>query len=730
MAPKRAPERTIRYPNGNIYVGRTRDGKMHGLGKYTWPDGSCYVGSFVDGFQEGKGTKTSASGMSYTGEWRRDKPHGEGEMHFPSGETYSGTFRAGLFHGEGTRVLPNGNVYRGQFELGKEEGLGSFASQEGWVYTGMFLHGAMGGGEGEVRFTDGRSYVGSWRDGVFDGYGMLQWPDGSSYEGSFRAGLRHGVGTHRLADGGVYVGDHVDDLYAGEGAFHWPSGMRYEGSWRGGLMDGPGALLWPTGETLECTFDGNAPTSPARKTYPSGCTYSGEIDETGAIDGEGIFSWPDRRRFTGDFVGGVMSGRGTLEFPLPFTESLSGRGGAPAVYTGGFSEGRFHGLGVLRLPDGAVFDGSFVDGLFSGPGDYRWTLPELVYYSGEFLNGKLHGRGRLLFPNGNTYDGAFVGGAYEGQGSFSWHLHPDSDPTGSPSPAPRPGSGVVRYVGEWRHSLPHGLGCYSWEDGVTLYRGELANGVFDGKGHLVTANGDAYAGEYVRGLEQGRGVLVDSTGVRVAGQWAAGDLTCQLIEVSSDQLPSALAAEPSDATVPARDTQAPSLEPAVLELSIARSHHFSPPAIVSSAPRIALAAARGSLAGTRRETRFAGLQAVQTSPVPRQKPLQLEVSSPGPTAAGKGIVLYQDGSKYCGDVVGTSKHGIYGTFTAADGTVTRGAWDHDRPILPGNSLGPVLPLAPAGHLPPRPQSVTYMRSPPEPDAVDEPAGEGSDSGSA
>jgi hypothetical protein len=44
-------------------------------------------------------------------------------------------------------------------------------------------------------------------------------------------------------------------------------------------------------------------------------------------------------------------------------------------YEGGMAFGRYHGSGVLHLPDG-----------------YR--------YEGEFQNGEFHGRGTLFFPEG------------------------------------------------------------------------------------------------------------------------------------------------------------------------------------------------------------------------------------------------------------------------------------------------------------------------------------------
>jgi hypothetical protein len=43
------------------------------------------------------------------------------------------------------------------------------------------------------------------------GKGLNKWSDGSTYIGTYRKGRRHGKGEHRSIDGKLYNGDWKDD---------------------------------------------------------------------------------------------------------------------------------------------------------------------------------------------------------------------------------------------------------------------------------------------------------------------------------------------------------------------------------------------------------------------------------------------------------------------------------------------------------------------------------------
>ena len=70
---------TMAYTNGDMYIGKWKDGKRHGWGSMMY----------------GKGTFTDALVPVYTGEWKDGERHGQGTMAYADGSTYSGEWKDG-----------------------------------------------------------------------------------------------------------------------------------------------------------------------------------------------------------------------------------------------------------------------------------------------------------------------------------------------------------------------------------------------------------------------------------------------------------------------------------------------------------------------------------------------------------------------------------------------------------------------------------------------------------
>lgn len=62
----------------------------------------------------------------------------------------------------------------------------------------------------EMRFADGGSYRGEWKDGVPSGNGMSVSPNGDRYSGDFLKGVPHGRGSHSWANGEQYEGQFIE----------------------------------------------------------------------------------------------------------------------------------------------------------------------------------------------------------------------------------------------------------------------------------------------------------------------------------------------------------------------------------------------------------------------------------------------------------------------------------------------------------------------------------------
>ena len=56
--------------NGNKYVGEFRDGKMDGVGTYTYASGDKYFGEFKNGNMDGRG-RAILGGRTYEGIFRK-----------------------------------------------------------------------------------------------------------------------------------------------------------------------------------------------------------------------------------------------------------------------------------------------------------------------------------------------------------------------------------------------------------------------------------------------------------------------------------------------------------------------------------------------------------------------------------------------------------------------------------------------------------------------------------
>lgn len=86
-------------------------------------------------------------------------------------------------------------------------------------------------GFGSCTYSNGSSYVGTFKDGLQEGQGSYSYYDGSQYTGQFAAGLREGQGTSYYTNGDVYVGKFSNDMREGQGTYYWVDGSTWTGLW-------------------------------------------------------------------------------------------------------------------------------------------------------------------------------------------------------------------------------------------------------------------------------------------------------------------------------------------------------------------------------------------------------------------------------------------------------------------------------------------------------------------
>eukprot|EP01107_Rhizomastix_libera_P001954 TRINITY_DN13424_c0_g1_i1.p1 TRINITY_DN13424_c0_g1~~TRINITY_DN13424_c0_g1_i1.p1 ORF type:complete len:476 (+),score=112.21 TRINITY_DN13424_c0_g1_i1:46-1473(+) len=207
----------FRHPD--MYVGETLKQQRHGSGRYLFPNG-----------------------FLYDGQWKNGKMTGKGVMYMGSSGKYEGEFFEGEITGTGVRSYGDGSVYSGEFVKGMRSGKGIFKGivLRGVVgtlsYDGMWLKNAYSG-TGKLLRSDGSSYIGEWSEHKRHGRGKEIRADESSYDGEWENGLRNGQGVEYSSTGSiVYSGGWGKDLFHGEGEWNQPaSSIVFHGHFSNGI---------------------------------------------------------------------------------------------------------------------------------------------------------------------------------------------------------------------------------------------------------------------------------------------------------------------------------------------------------------------------------------------------------------------------------------------------------------------------------------------------------------
>ncbi len=171
--------KTIRYDNGDVYVGDISGVNRNGNGKMTFAaTGDVYEGLFVDDKMTGNGKMTYANGDVYEGAMIDSKKHGYGKFTFAGGNSYEGTYDQDVMSGYGVFTWSSGAKYEGYFE------------------------GDIKSGEGKMTFAGGDVYEGQFAQDMRNGTGLYTWKNGTTYYGTFRNNL---MDTRLVDENGNFI---------------------------------------------------------------------------------------------------------------------------------------------------------------------------------------------------------------------------------------------------------------------------------------------------------------------------------------------------------------------------------------------------------------------------------------------------------------------------------------------------------------------------------------------
>ncbi|MBI5664766.1 MAG: hypothetical protein HZC49_06735 [Nitrospirae bacterium] len=120
-----------------------RDGKCaDGYKTDKTEDGVIFRG-YSKSSKHGQGTMKWPNGDEYVGEWKNDKMDGQGTMTWANGDVYEGEWKDDIMNGQGTYIWANGDEYSGYWKNGEQDGEGAFTSADGEVFAGLFRNGEM-----------------------------------------------------------------------------------------------------------------------------------------------------------------------------------------------------------------------------------------------------------------------------------------------------------------------------------------------------------------------------------------------------------------------------------------------------------------------------------------------------------------------------------------------------------------------------------------------------------
>ncbi|WP_445360744.1 C13 family peptidase [Microbulbifer sp. EKSA005] len=188
--------------------------------------------------------------------------------------------------------------------------------------------------------------------------------------------------------------------------------------------------------------------------------------------------------------------------------------------------------GGTALPDGSVYKGEMLNGLFHGQGQLEW--PNGSHYRGDFREGRMTGEGELTGSDGCSYEGEFLNGEFHGKGRYNcdeteWagEFHEGELQSGTLN-WDEDGS----YHGEFLDFDPHGEGKLTAEDG-SLYQGAFEYGYLI-QGSYSDSDGYRYTGSFEYGSYSGEGELTQPDGTIIRATFRYGEAEGEGVRISTD----------------------------------------------------------------------------------------------------------------------------------------------------------------------------------------------------
>jgi antitoxin component YwqK of YwqJK toxin-antitoxin module len=372
----------------------------------------------------------------------------------------------------------------GSYTEGKPDGEFKFYNKLGWLYDihnynngekislakGCY-YGNCDNGYGKKFLGFGKRHEGNFVNGKLNGKGIeIKTLSGISfYEGNFTNGKKDGKGTEIITDlGQIYVGFWRNDKKNGEGTESQYNKLlggiimkKYSGNWKGGKKNGEATIIeyGPNGKVEKRKLIGDWTWSENDKPNGEGKEYI-----NGELVYEGTFKNGKAFKTEGCIAGDCEDGQGVFVT----SEHIK--------YIGGFKNGKKNGFGLELDPK------------------------QGMYIIVNWKDDKEDGYARIFNVNNELV--------------FAFEM--------------KDGNAISEFsengvsVGCVKGDCKNGFGYYVWDDG-TKYMGEFKNGLVNGLGTLIWAEGK-FIGSFIDAKRCGYGREYDKDNVLVKqGEWD-GDL--------------------------------------------------------------------------------------------------------------------------------------------------------------------------------------------------------------
>ncbi|XP_028924631.1 alsin isoform X2 [Ornithorhynchus anatinus] len=204
-------------------------------------------------------------------------------------------------------------TYEGRWLSGKPHGRGVLKWTDGKTYSGMFRNG-LEDGYGEYKVPNKAlnkedHYVGYWKEGKMCGQGVYSYATGEVYEGYFQENVRHGHGLLRSGkltstSPSMFIGQWTMDKKAGYGVFDdITRGEKYMGMWQDDMCEGNGVVVTQFGLYYEGAFSLNKMMGTGILLSEDDTVYEGEFSDDWTLNGKGTLTL-----LNGDYIEGHFSG--------------------------------------------------------------------------------------------------------------------------------------------------------------------------------------------------------------------------------------------------------------------------------------------------------------------------------------------------------------------------------------------------------------------------------------